>query len=98
MGSQSRCIVYFREFVITAVDALNDLITDYYRDSKAGIFKLAFSQFEIKVSLVAVEYMSAELVPLSNTQQTKAYDLVKAAKEARTIVNLVAEKRSDEHL
>ena len=81
----------------SVIDTLDDLSTNY-GDSKAGACKLAITQFGFIVTLVATEYMLAELAPLSKLLQNKECDLVEATKEARTIAKLVAEQRNDERL
>ncbi|WAR21176.1 hypothetical protein MAR_015150 [Mya arenaria] len=46
--------------------------------------------------LVCVEYILAQLVPLSQMLQNKKCDLVEAAKEAKIVCQLVSQQRNDE--
>ena len=96
-AARADALFTFKSSFTSVVDALDDLSTNY-GDSKAGAFKLAITQFGFIVTLVAIEYMLAELAPLSKLLQNKECDLVEATKEAKTIANLVAEQRNDERL
>jgi len=60
----------FKSSFTSVMDVLNDLSTNY-GDSKAGAFKLAITQLGFIVTLVAIEYMLAELAPLSKLLQNK---------------------------
>ena len=78
----------------TVVETLDDLCTNY-RDTKAGPFKLAITQFGFIVSLVAIEHVLSGLVPLSQMLQNKSCDLIEAVKEASTVAHQVTEERND---
>lgn len=87
----------FRCSFATVVEALEDLSLNY-GDAKAGPFKLAITQFAFIVSLVAVEFVLSQLVPLSQMLQNKQCDLIAAAEEANTVHQLVSQQRNDQAL
>lgn len=87
----------FKSSFTTVVEALEDL-SENYGDVKAGPFKLAITQFGFIVALVAVEFVLAQLVPLSKMLQNKTCDLVEATKEANVLCTMVQEQRNDENL
>ena len=62
-AARADALFTFKSSFTSVVDALDDLSTNY-GDSKAGVFKLAITQFGFIVTLVAIEYMLAELAPM----------------------------------
>jgi len=95
-AARADALFTFKLSLTSVVGALDDLSTNY-GDSKAGTSKLVITQFVIIVTLTAIEYMLAGLVPLSKLLQNKECNSVEATKETTsTVANLVAEERNGE--
>lgn len=93
-AARADSLLTFRSAFTTVVSALVDFWINH-GDMKAGIRRNAVLQFEVIVTLVAVEHVLSGLVPLSQLLQKKTCDLLEAVVEARVVKKQLSAERND---